>query len=370
VALWQVCGYDVSKHHGTAFNKRGHIVFEQLEVEARGLLAVDVYNYFAFGTGGAHDLYRINRSWDHRPFLPRVLRDVAKVDVSCTLFGTTYQSPFVGAPMACHRFAHPEGELASSRGMGKQRLLTVSTRASTRLEEIGALNNPWWHQVYIFNDRSLSEHIICRAVASGASALVLTGDTPVVGRREKSSGTLDWPDDWYLINVPPGTDRSSLKQSSAVTFSDIAWLQSISGLPVLVKGVLRADDAKRCVEAGANGLVVSSHGGRQMGGAIAPCDALADVVAATSDANIPVLVDGGIRSGSAAAKALALGATAVMIGRPLLWGLTTGGARGVQQVFESLEDDLTHTMQLLGASSLRELTNDLVSPSPQPTGLR
>jgi 4-hydroxymandelate oxidase len=237
----------------------------------------------------------------------------------------------------------------------------LSSRASTRIESVASAAGPWWFQVYVLRDRSLTEDLVRRAAASGARALVLTGDTPYVGRKRRDRGSLAIPDEDFRVNLERLTDVTLAEQAADVTFEDIAWLRALSGLPVLVKGVLRGDDAARCLDVGAAGIIVSNHGGRQLDGALATADALPEVVQAVAGRG-EVLVDGGVRSGRDVVRALALGARAVLVGRPVLWGLATGGAAGVREVLDGLREDTAHTMALAGAASVADVTADLLAP--------
>jgi 4-hydroxymandelate oxidase len=255
--------------------------------------------------------------------------------------------------------------------------LFLSTPAPTTLEDIAAAapELPLWFQVYVLRDRRWTEDLVARAAAAGYRALVLTGDTPNVGhRRRDASNRFALPQGVGMASLPGGAeatvvdpdDYPGARQSPAVTFDDIGWLASISRLPVVVKGVLRADDARRCVDAGASALVVSNHGGRQLDGAVAAADALGEVVGAAGGA-VEVYVDGGIRRGTDILKALALGARAVLVGRPVLWGLATAGAAGAQSVLDQLGTELARNMALAGARGVDDVTADLVLPGPTST---
>ncbi len=336
------------------------MMFEKLEAQAKAILQPEVYDYYAGGAGEELTMAANIQAWRSRSLRPRVLRDVATIDMNCALLDLTLRSPIMAAPTACHRMAHPDGELATARGLGPDRLMIVSTRASTRFEDIGAIGTPWWFQVYKMRSQLVTEHMVARAVTNGASALVLTGDTPVVGRKRRDRGTAMWPAGTFMINAPIDASEIDLEQSSSTTFADIGWLHRMTGLPIFVKGVLRGDDATRCIDAGAAGLIVSNHGGRQLDRAVASADALRGIVQAVNGA-VPILVDGGIRNGLDVAIAIAMGASGVLIGRPLLWGLTVDGSAGVSDVFNRLDADLTLNMQLLGAASLSELTADLLA---------
>jgi 4-hydroxymandelate oxidase len=241
----------------------------------------------------------------------------------------------------------------------------ISTRASATLADIAAAapTAHRWFQVYVMRDRGWTADLVARARDTGCAALVLTADTPVVGSKLRPApGALELPHGVWMVNRPDrdpdGADAED--QDASIGFDTIAWLRDVSGgLPVVVKGVLRGDDAHACIEAGAAAVVVSNHGGRQLDGAIATAGALPEVVEAVAGRG-EVYVDGGIRRGVDVLRALALGARAVMIGRPVLWGLACGGAAGVGAVLESLEEQLREAATLAGAAAVAEITPDLV----------
>jgi 4-hydroxymandelate oxidase len=342
--------------------------YEALEAQARERLPQAVFDYYAGGSGEESTLSDNSAAWARLRLRPRVLRDVSSVDTSTELLGVTLSSPVLVAPTAFHSLAHPDAELATARGTRDARsLLVLSSRSSRRLESVASSAGPWWFQVYVFRDRGLTRSLVQRAASSGARALVLTADTPYVGhkRRNRGDSSLPLSDEDFLANLEGLSHRSLAEQAPDVTFEDISRLREDSGLPVLVKGVLRADDARECLRHGAAGLIVSNHGGRQLDGALATADALPEVVEA-SEGRVPVLVDGGVRSGRDVLRALALGARAVLIGRPILWGLATGGADGVRQVLDSLREDTAHALALAGASTLSSVGPDLLAPPRRP----
>jgi 4-hydroxymandelate oxidase len=351
---------------------------EALEDQARRLLPPEVYDYLA---GGAEDERSLNdnvAAWARLRLRPRILRDVTDVSVATTVPGIPVRSPVLVAPVAFHRLAHPEGEVGMARASAAAgSLMVVSTRASMTVEDIAAAapELPLWFQVYVLQDRPWTAELVTRAARAGYRALVLTADTPHVGhRRRDAANGFVLPPGVGMANLPAGAelavadpdDYPGAQQSPAVTFDDIGWLASISRLPIVVKGVLRGDDAVRCIDAGASALVVSNHGGRQLDGAVAGADALAEVVGASAG-EVEVYVDGGIRRGSDVLKALALGARAVLVGRPLLWGLATAGADGAQGVLDQLGAELARDMGLAGACTVDDLTPDLVLPGPTTT---
>jgi 4-hydroxymandelate oxidase len=356
----------------------------RLEQQARGLLPAPVYDYYAGGAGRERTLRANERAWARTWLAPRMLRDVSVVDTATTLLGCPVATPLAVAPTAFHRLAHPDGEVATAAGAARAgALLVVSTRSTRTLEDVAAAAGPWWFQVYIMADRSHTARLVRRAAAAGASALVLTADTPQVGRKRRDSDDLVIPDEDYLANLGQLEDLSGTDQDATVTVADIAWLSDISGgLPVVVKGVLRPDDALACAAAGAAAVMVSNHGGRQLDGAIPTAAALPGIAAALQatpvtpitygaqttgvarapgaeadgwPGGVPAYVDGGVRSGEDALAALALGARAVLLGRPVLWALACGGADGVAELLTGLTDGLAHAMALAGAASLAEV---------------
>jgi 4-hydroxymandelate oxidase len=341
---------------------------QELEERARGRLPRNVYDFYAGGAGDELTLTDNVAAWARVRLRPRILRDVGDVRTEVSALGVPVGLPLLGAPMAFQRVLHPDGERAMARGIGAAgSLMIVSTRSSIPLEEVAEelAGTPWWFQVYCLRDRGLTEELVGRATAAGCRALVLTGDTPFVGtRRRDPLGHFSLPDDMYMPSLVVGdSDEDGIRtfQDPTVTLEAVAWLHGLSGLPVLVKGVLRGDDAAACVEAGAAGVVVSNHGGRQLDGVIATATALPEVVEAV-DGRAEVYVDGGIRRGSDALRALALGARAVLVGRPLAWGLAAGGADGVHEVLAHLAEELRLALALAGVPAAADVPRDLIAP--------
>ncbi|HUZ22269.1 MAG TPA: alpha-hydroxy acid oxidase [Streptosporangiaceae bacterium] len=335
----------------------------RLQRQARELLPPAVYDYYAGGSGRERTLRANERSWRRNWLAPRVLRDVRAVDTTTRLLGAGLRTPVAVAPTAYQRLAHPEGELATAAGAARAgALLVLSTRSTRRLEDVaaqvGRAGGTWWLQVYVMRDRDRTIDLVRRAAAAGAQALVLTADTPVVGRKHRDTSAMELIAADMLANLGPVQDPADLHQSAGVTFADIAWLSEVSGgLPVVVKGVLRPDDALACAAAGAAAVIVSNHGGRQLDGALPAAWALPGVAAALAQApgQVPVYVDGGIRTGEDVLAAIALGAQAVFVGRPVLWALACGGADGVADLLSGLTDALAHAMALAGAPSLPQV---------------
>ncbi|MGQ0844159.1 MAG: alpha-hydroxy acid oxidase [Sporichthyaceae bacterium] len=345
------------------------------EARARERLSQLAYDYYAGGADDEVTLADNVAAWRRIRLRPRVLRDVSEIDTIATVLGTVLPGPILVAPTAYQRLACDDGERATARGTAAGgSLMVVSTLATVRLEEVAAATPgyPQWMQIYLQRDRAASTALVARAVAAGYRALVLTVDLPVAGNRrrdERNGFTL--PPGMTLANLGlehpqmPGGGSALARHvqqdfTAGMTFADVEWLVAASPLPVLVKGVLRGDDAVACVEAGAAGVIVSNHGGRQLDGAVATADALPEVVAAVGD-RAEVYVDGGIRSGTDIVKALALGARAVLVGRPVLWGLAADGAAGVEAVLRELHTELDVAMSLCGAPTIADLTPDLLA---------
>ena len=346
-----------------------------LEAAARERLDDGVYDYIAGGADAELSVAANLAAWSRLWLQPRVLRDVARVSTATSLLGSQVQVPLAVAPMAYHRMTHLEGEAASAAGAAAAGALYIcSTQATMPVEEVAAAapDAARWFQVYVVRDRGWTAELVGRAAAAGYRALVLTVDVPLLGNRLRDlRNDFRLPTGLAPANAPPaGAARQRelavdvIAQAGqfdpSLTPETIGWLAERSGLPVVVKGVLRGDDARACVEAGAVGVVVSNHGGRQLDSVVATADALAEVVAAVGD-RVEVYVDGGIRHGTDVLKALALGARAVLVGRPVLWGLTMGGAHGVERVLSGLAGELQLAMALCGAVGVDDLTPDLIA---------
>jgi len=320
---------------------------------ARAAMEPAAFDYYAGGAEDERTLAENRRAFERWGLVPRVLVDVTRVDTSIELLGLRLPCPIVLAPTAFNRLGHREGELAVARAAGATgALMCCSTISSTTIEDTAAAaTGPLWFQLYVYRDREVTRDLVRRAEAAGFRALVVTVDTPRLGRRERDlRNVFTLPPDVNIVNLLPyhSKDAANLNNApgfreyvhtlldSSLTWDAIEWLRSITRLPVLVKGIVAPADAEHAVLRGASGVVVSNHGGRQLDGVIASIDALPDVIARV-DGRIPVLVDGGIRRGTDVFKALALGASAVLIGRPYLWGLAANGQAGVERLLEMLQ---------------------------------
>jgi 4-hydroxymandelate oxidase len=332
-----------------------------------------VYDYFAGGAGDESALASNLASWRAIRLRPRVLRPVADPDLSVTVLGSRLAAPVAIAPMGYQRLAHPDGERASAVAAARVgAAMTLSTYATTRLEDVRAAapGGVQWFQAYILHDRGLTADLLQRAAASGFTAVVLTVDATVPGdrRRDRRHGyALPHADGIGLPNLGRANlDAAYSTQLEADLGPDvIGWVRDVSGLPVAVKGVLHPDDARSCVEAGAAAVVVSNHGGRQLDAAVATADALADVADAVAD-RADVLVDGGVRCGADVVRALALGARAVLVGRPVLWALANHGEEGVTRMLSALIDDIERCLRMCGAAGVSALGPDVLARIRQP----
>jgi 4-hydroxymandelate oxidase len=331
------------------------------EDEARALLEAGTYAFFATGAGVEETLRANVEGWREWWLRPHGLRDVSEVDLRTTVLGIEVSSPVMVAPTAFHRLAHPDGEMATARATGEVGgLFVLSTRATVTLQDVSAVAGPWWLQVYVLRDRGMTAEVVRRAADAGARALVLTVDTPVVGSKRRETHFELAGMDTLVPGLSMERDDDGLYQAPDVAYDAIGWLRELSGgLPVVVKGVVRGDDARAAVDAGASAVWVSNHGGRQLDGCVPTAVALPEVVEAVGN-EAEVYVDGGIRHGRDVLRALALGARAVAVGRPVLWALTADGGPGVRDLLTDLAADLAEALQLAGVRSPAEVSRDLV----------
>lgn len=347
----------------------------EFEKHAAERLPRMVYDYYA---GGAHDeiTLRANRSaFDQLTLRYRVLRDVTERTIESEILGEKLSMPVILAPTAFHQLACDDGEIATARAAAQSgTLMTLSTLSTCAIEEVSAAaGGRLWFQLYVYRDREATRELVARAESAGARALLLTVDAQLWGVRER--------DVRNGFQLPPGLRMANLAMSGksefpdvegsglaayvntmfdpSLSWADLDWLCSLTKLPVLIKGVVRGDDAAMALEYGAAGVVVSNHGGRQLDTSPAPISVLSEVVEGMAGRGT-ILMDGGIRRGTDVIKALALGANGVLVGRPVLWGLAVGGEAGVTRVLELLRAEVDLAMGLCGARSLTELTADLI----------
>ena len=344
---------------------------------ARGKLPKYVFDYYE---GGALDEITVRENtagWERLKLYYRVLAGVGKRDMTTTVLGQSISMPIVVAPTAFHKLACEAGEIATAKAAkAAGTLFILSSLSNTAMESVFAqAASPRWFQLYIYRDRAITFELVKRAEAAGAEAIVLTVDAPGLGTRERDTrNSFRLPDGLAVENLAPlgkGTFpevtgsglaayvRANFKED--LGFDDLDWLCGSTRLPVVVKGVCRADDARRAAERGAKAVVVSNHGGRQLDTAPATCEALPQVVEAAGD-RCEIYVDGGIRRGSDVLKAIALGARAVLVGRPVLWGLCVAGEQGATNILEMLRRELDEAMLLCGCTKLSDIDSSLLGP--------
>lgn len=345
--------------------------YEQL---ARERLPQMVYDYYAGGAGDEITVRENEQAWARLRLRPRVLVDVSACDLSTTIIGQPVSMPLMTAPCALNALAHPEGELAVARAAAAAGIVQVlSTLSAYRMEDVAtASEGKRWFQLYCYRDREITRELVERAEASGFVALCVTVDVPVPGPRERDArNRFKVPPNVRVANlahlVPDTADGSALLKyvsdqfDPSLTWEALDWLRGITRLPIVVKGILTAEDARLAVRHGVAGIGVSNHGGRQLDSVVATCDALPEVVDAVAG-KVAVFVDGGIRRGTDLLKAIALGAQAALIGRPYLWGLAVDGEAGVRRVLTLLRDDLRLSMALAGCQRISDISRALVSP--------
>ena len=356
---------------------------QDFEALARAKMEPGAFGYYFGGAEDEITLRRNREAFAELGLLPRVLVDVSAVDTAVEIYGKRSAMPILVAPTAFHRLAHSDGERATARAAAKVgTIYTVSTIATTRLEEVAAAapGAERWFQLYVYKDRAVTDELVARAEASGYGAIVLTVDTPRLGRRERdlrSGFTL--PEGVTIANfdhiaaaAAAGSPITGWREGSSFStyihdlmdatldWRAVDWLKSRTKLPLLIKGVLAPADAERALAAGVDGIVVSNHGGRQLDGAVASIEALPAIVERVAG-RCPVLMDGGIRRGADAVKAIALGARAVLVGRPVLWGLAANGEEGVVAVLETLRREFELAMALCGCATVEEIDRGLVA---------
>ncbi len=346
------------------------------EVEALALsnLPPDVYNFFSGGAGEEDTLQHNVSSFNEIKILPRVLCNVETRSLSTNILGHEIAFPLLVAPMAFQKLAHPEGEVAVAKASHRANILmTLSTLSTSSFQKIKSVNQaPLWFQIYIYKDREVTKNLIQLAEKYGFNGIVLTVDAPLYGKRKREVKTpLQLPASFILENLEDaGLDLKSIDPSNlppylssmldpSITWKDIEWIRSISSLPIILKGIMNPKDVEIANEYNIDALIISNHGGRQFDTALSAIEALL----AISEANAgktELILDGGIRKGADILKAIALGAKAVMVGRPILWGLAVGGEEGVTKVLSILKSELDVSMVLCGCNSVEEINKDIL----------
>jgi 4-hydroxymandelate oxidase len=349
----------------------------EYEAAAQAVLSPMAWHYVAGGSGDQVTLRSNRDAFERWRLLPRILRGLREVSTATTVPGQPIALPVLVAPSGRHRLCHDQGERATARAArAAGTIYTMSTAATLAIEEVAPEAGPWWFQLYVYRDRGITRELVTRAAAAGASALVVTVDVPVRARREAEERTrFAMPPGvaTALLAAPEGTLAPDASKHNSVaaeinaafdpalSWQDLDWLASLSPLPILLKGVLHPADAVRALEYGTRAILVSNHGGRQLDSAVAALDALPAVVEAVAG-RAEVLVDGGVRRGTDVLKALALGARAVLVGRPIHWGLAVDGEAGVRHVLELLRAELALDLMLCGLASPAEVNRALIVP--------
>ena len=342
----------------------GLVNLRDFEAVARTCLDPVYYDYFASGAQDETTVAANEAAFRVRTLIPRVLRGCPPPRLETSVLGQTAAMPVLIAPTAFHRLACPEAEVATGRAAAAADVIMIAAMLSTvTIEEIAATGAKLWFQLYIQPDLAFTESLVRRAETAGCSARVVTVDSPPHRRHERGArhNIHDQPPGVYCANMGAAGHVRQVVLSPAISWWHVDWLRETTSLPILLKGVLHPADAELAVEHGVDGLIVSNHGGRQLDATPASLDRLAPIAEAVGG-RVPLLLDGGVRRGTDVAKAMALGAWAVAIGRPVLWGLAVAGEAGVRRVLELLRVELTNALTLLGVGAPAELTRDQVVP--------
>lgn len=340
----------------------GIVNLHEFEPFAADAMDPSAYHYIAGGSWDEVSLAEVEAAWRRFRLRPRVLVEVSRIDPSTTLLGAKTAFPVATAPMAVHGLAHPTGEVATARAAAAAGVpFTLSTMSTCSIEEVAeaAPDGVRWFQLYTQADPGRSRALVERAAAAGYSAVVLTVDLPVLGYRERDRRhVFELPTLGNFVEGLPGPSHD--EHGPSLTWDDLATIRSWSGLPLVLKGIMTAEDARLAVDHGADAIVVSSHGARQLDRVAAPIDVLEEVVLAVAG-GAEVWVDGGVRRGLDVAIALALGARGVLVGRPILWALATGGQAGVERALAILREEFEIALALLGAPTPAAIRRDHVA---------
>jgi 4-hydroxymandelate oxidase len=329
------------------------LTVDDFEPIARASLPSDVYDYYAGGAGDEWTLAENRAAFDRWVIRPRVLAKASHPMTAAEMLGSQLSLPVLIAPWAYQRLADPDGEVATARAaLRAGTVMVVSSTAADRIEEIAATGAPLWWQLYMLTDRALTADRLHRAHAAGYRAVCFTVDFPVGGLRHRDTRSRIWE----RLELPGiGEDFEA-----DISWDDLAWIREHAPLPLLIKGIMTAEDARIALDAGVDGIVVSNHGGRQLDGVAAPFTVLPEIADAV-EGRIPVLLDGGVRRGTDVLKCLALGASAVMIGKAAVWGLAAGGEDGVLAVLEIVRRELENALTLAGCGSIGETDRSFVA---------
>jgi len=335
----------------------------QFETAAQERMKKDAFNYIKGAADDTRTLQANISAFQHIRLRPRRLVDVSKIDTRVELFGTTYKSPIIISPVGFQQFFHEEGEVGTAKAAAKLgHLMMVSSLANSSVKEIASkAEADLWYQLYTTPNRNITKKLLENAEQAGCAAVALTVDTPIWGNREAHDTTLEdlLNEGTLKMGNYEGLLNGETTNDPSLTWDIVTWLKDNTKMKVILKGIVTHEDAKLAVEYGADGVIVSNHGGRQLESDRATIDCLEEVVDAVAG-KMPVLIDGGFRRGTDILKALAIGATAVCIGRPIVWGLGAFGQAGVERVLELLQTELVRDMQLLGTPTLADLNRNFI----------
>ncbi len=324
------------------------------EKMAEGKMTKMVYEYVASGAADEFTVRWNRQAFDAIKINPSMLNDVSKLDTSITLFGQKLAYPILIAPTAFHKIMHPEGELATAKGAGKaEAIYVVSSFTTTPLEEIKKVaSEPLWFQLYARDDKEFTKNLIKKAENIGCGAICITVDTPVLGARNRQERV--------KFQLPEGINAPyRIGAPLSITWKEMEWLISFTKIPVLLKGILNPDDAEKAINIGASGIIVSNHSGRNLDTVPATIEVLPRIVERVNK-RIPILMDGGIRRGTDVLKAIAMGANAVLVGKPICFGLASGGAEGVTKTLEILRTEFEMAMALTGRATIASIDQSLI----------
>ncbi|OGQ82222.1 MAG: hypothetical protein A3F90_10305 [Deltaproteobacteria bacterium RIFCSPLOWO2_12_FULL_60_19] len=353
-----------------SMNQRPINLFE-FEAAAKERLPKEEYDYIAGGATDELSVDRNRRAFESWTLRPRVLRDVSALDLSTTVLGTKVSLPVLIAPCGGHKKAHPDGEFATYRAAAARRtIFTVSANSSIGFEELAkAANGHLWVQLYPFRDREMIKDWLRRAKAAGYKAVCVTLDSQWPPKRErnirnnyKNVRGVNFPKAGAETPRPAG--RAGEGSDPAATWKDLEWIKSATDLPIIAKGIMTGEDVELCAEAGADAVIVSNHGGRHLDNTLATIEVLSEAVAAAKG-RLEILLDGGVRRGADVVKAIALGAKAVFIGRPLFWGLAVDGEQGVIRVLDILREEIEITMAKCGRPTIASIDSTTVVKAPR-----
>lgn len=357
-------------------DKRELVNVFDYEAAARSTLPKMTYDYYRSGANDEITLRENHSAYERIKLNPRVLRDISKRDLTTTILGQTVSMPILVAPTAFHRMAHPEGEVATARAAGKAgTIMMLSTLSTSSIEEVmSEATGSVWFQLYVYKDREATLSLLQRAEAAGCKAIALTVDAQIWGRRERDiKNRFRLPQGLSIKNLmPAGKEQFPKEQADSglaayvawqfdptLCWKDVEWLCARSKIPVLLKGVLHPEDARLAIDHGAAGVIVSNHGARQLDTVPATIEAL-PAIAEAADGKIEVLVDGGIRRGTDVIKAIASGAKAVGVGRPIIWGLAVDGEKGAGRILDILRKDFELAMRLCGCTCVKGIHKGMI----------